>query len=106
MSVFPVYVFDARTGVLHYNAFGRRQWLKARQLREVTEIIAYLQAEALAGRIGAALTIGWGGSGIKPAAAVDIHDAKLMAAWFDRAFKIVVRVTGNEHILEHERGAP
>jgi hypothetical protein len=91
-AVFPVYLFDAKIGVLYFNAFGRRM-LKLRARREVAEIIAHLQTEAQAGRIPLdGVVVGWPGDGRKPKSAVDASDEAVMRSWRKRAFKISLRV--------------
>jgi hypothetical protein len=98
--VYPVFLFVRRpevethnglAGRLYFNNFGRRPKMRAR--REITEIIAHLTAEAQAGRIPLdAPVIRWPADGRKPVNAVDTSDVAAMAPWFERAFKLSLRV--------------
>lgn len=78
--------------MLRFNVFARK-YPRARQLREIDSVVAYLQTEAQAGRIGDALLVGWPGSGIRPTNAVDTDDEAIMRPWRKRAFVVAVRVT-------------
>ena len=87
---FPVYVFDAATGVLHVNTFGRRkEHLRARQLREIEEIIRGLRSDAEAGLLPP-VKVGWPGDGRKPVNAADVTDEAVMASWNTRAVTLFV----------------
>ena len=89
---FPVFVFDAKTGVLAVNVFGRK-YPRARQRREIAEVVRGLRSDTRAGRIEPdGLVIGWPAGGLKPTNAVDTSDEEAMAWWFARAFRVAVRV--------------
>ena len=112
MATFPVYIFDARTGALAVNVFGKR-YLSVRQQREIEEITRGVRLDLAAGNIGPDdVRVGWSGGGWRPAAAVDVNDAAAMAGWLSRAHMTVVRVAYSEreamtdaddgHILTHQ----
>jgi hypothetical protein len=102
---YPVYVFDARTSLLAVNVFGRRHdCLKARQRREIEEIIAGLAEDLAAGSIAPnGVKVGWPGVGLPPVDAVDIHGPE-MAGWFARAYVVrVVDEDAQRAYVRHER---
>jgi hypothetical protein len=99
---FPVFVFrrDAEAdgmlaGQLFYNSFGRR-YPRARQLREIAEIVRGLTADAQSGHLPPdGMKIGWPGVGLPPVHAVDTNDAEIMASWNARTLGFFVRVDRN-----------
>jgi hypothetical protein len=101
-STFPVFVFrrDAAAdgmlaGQLFYNCFGR-QYPRARQLREIAEIVRGLTADAQSGHLPPdGMKIGWPGVGLPPVHAVDTNDAEIMASWNARTLGFFVRVDRN-----------
>jgi hypothetical protein len=114
-TTFPIFIFvhaadagSGRLGYLFYNSFGRRRdYLRARQLREIDEIVRGLQSDAAAGVLPPIKT-GWGGGvGLTPASAVDTNDDQVMVEWCVRACMIDVRLDADEPILaDDERALP
>jgi hypothetical protein len=109
MAVFPVWLYDDATGLLAVNVFGRRHnHLRARQRREIDEIIAGLSADLAAGNLApGSVKVGWPGVGLPPVDAVDIHGPE-MSAWLSRAYVIRLRVddaTG-ERMAVDDRNEP
>jgi hypothetical protein len=90
-AVYPVWEYVPTLGVLRFNAFGR--WPTPRMQREIAAIVDLL---TMPGRIPSdgSTVIGWPGSGIKPANAVDVADEAVMQPWRERAYVVrVERVT-------------
>lgn len=107
-QTFPVYLFDAKTGVLAVNVFGK-QYLRARQRREIAGVVRNLRSDARSGRIKpGGVVVGWPGDGLQPPNAVDVDDTEVMAWWFARAFKVDMFLRGatsggERSILGYER---
>lgn len=102
---YPVYVFDARTNLLAVNVFGRRHdCLKARQRREIEEIIAGLAEDLAAGNIAPnGVKVGWPGI-FPPTDAVDVTDGSAMEPWLARAYVVrVVDEDAQRAYVRHER---
>jgi hypothetical protein len=90
--------------VLFVNTFGRRKdALRARQLREIDEIISGLQADIAAGLLSAdGVKVGW--SDVRPPLnAVDVTDGSAMEPWFARAYRVDVALPADARILTDER---
>ncbi len=89
---FPVWIYDAEIGILAVNVFGRdRRFLRARQRREIAEVIRGLRRDARAGRIKLdTLVVGWPGDGRTPHNAVSLT-SPAMSEWIRRSFTVAVR---------------